>query len=352
MKYGYILTTLFCLLATTPTFTQTTCPGPAPNQFTVVSQTHTEIELAWQTVTAAQVYEIRTYEAGTGNLINTDTTSVEHFLQDGLQPGGVYNFELRSSYCANGPFGPAAQLTAQANIVVVDIIFQFECLDQMDDGQVETVEVGDLTMIEMPEDQNGCYILSFTNPNNPSGTLSLILSNDFQNQLNVGSLASNSPDLQLAGNGPLVGMINEPLQPRPSPMFSMEMKTEEGLDPLVTVQWEQATDVSVVYCSDCGYSAPGMGLTQEESTIDRVSTMKIHPNPAQDGIQIFTQPMDGTLEVFDLSGRLWYQRELTAEQATDGQRISVSEWPNGAYFARFRSAGSPPIIQSFMKLNN
>lgn len=353
MKYGYIFTLFLFLSMQCFSFAQSTCPGPAPGQFTVTYQSHTEIGLAWQAVSGAQAYEIRTYDATSGTLISTDTVTTEQYLQAGLQPGTSYDFELRSSFCENGPFGIAAQLTAQSNIVVVDIIFQFECLDQMDNGVAETVQAGELTMIEMPEEETGCYILSFTNPNEPDSVLSLVLSTDFHNQLNVSSFADNSDNLRLSGDGPLTGMLSTSVQARPSPMFSLEMRVEDETDATVAVQWEQATEVTVVYCSSCHLSGSNMGLIRNSSPqAEALAVLRVHPNPAQEVINIQIDTEAGILEIFDLSGRLWHRKDLSPAASFQQLEVLINDWPNGAYFARIRSAHAPPVIRPFMKLNN
>ena len=351
MKYGYILTHLFCLLLVGASQAQSSCPGPAPNQFSVLSQSHTEIELSWQAVVGAQSYEIRTFDGFTGTLLHTDTIFTTQYLQDGLTPGGTYDFELRSSYCEEGPFGIPAQLTAQSNIVVVDIIFQFECLDATQEGTTETEQPGSLTTIDLAQEQTGCVILSFSDPNDPGQVMSLILSTDYQNQLQVGNLMTSNPNLVLLGNGPLSGMLNSG-GPRPEPLFAMEMSLEADSHPFVSVQWEQETEVSVTYCSSCEWLNIGIGLIEDSGSTEYEDDIQIFPNPTREFINVDLNHSTGILEVFDLQGKQWHQQLITADHEDDQLEIWVNNWPSGMYFLRISKPDTEPTVESFVKLSN
>lgn len=344
MNYGYILTTLLSLAVCTVGLSQTSCPGPAPSDFGVASQTHTTIELEWEDVLSAQSYEIRTFDANTNTLINVDTIVTNSYLQENLQPGGTYDFELRSSYCLTGPYGTSSTLTSNTNIVVVDIIFQMECLDDINNGSMEEVEAGSQTTIEISPNDEGCYIMSLNDPTEPDSLILLLLDTDFENQLFVGDFAGNSEGFNMSGDGPLYANIGSERDNRSMDLFEMRMAKYRG-NVAVEINWQADMDMMIIYCEDCGESDPNPEL-QAIPERSAAAAIQAYPNPAKDQLTIYTpETRNGQLEIIDTSGRRWH-----SSSNHSGLPIDLSNWPQGVYFIRWSAPESAPVIQQFLKI--
>ena len=345
MKYGYILHTLFFALFTNFVLAQGTCPAPAPSQLNVVSSSHTEIELDWPSVSGSQAYMLRTIDATTGIAINLDTIVTEGYLQENLNPGQEYIFEVSSSYCVAGPFGDPIVLQSPTNIVVVDIIFQFECMDLTEEQTTEQIEAGESSSI--PINPDGCYIVTFPNPNDDGETFSLLIGNSSSNSIFVGDFANNPDDFVLDGSGPLNGSVQHPRNRTDIELFSMQMiKTGRGTN--VEIACEIDTEVTVVYCNECSWSdnglQPGFGL--ESYTPSSNTVLTIYPNPANDLFTIEMTNEGATVEVFDMNGRQWFRQSL---EGSSSLQIDASNWPSGTYIVRSKSNEQAPLLQHFLK---
>ncbi len=343
MKYGYILHTLLIALFSTSLLAQTSCPAPAPTQINVVSQSHTEIELDWPSVAGAQAYQLRTIDATTGTQINLDTVQTEGYIQEGLLPGQEYIFELSSSYCIEGPFGDPITMRSPTNIIVVDIIFQMECLDPVDTGSNEEVEAGDISQIPINTNPDGCFIITVPDPNNEGDPMSLLISTSSDNSIFVGNFNDNADRILLNGNGPLNGSITHPRTRTEIELFSIQMiKDRGGVN--VEIAWEIDTDINILYCSDCSWSDDFQVVPLITSTSN--STPTIYPNPANNLFTIEMSNQDATVEVFDLNGRKWFAQNFTAFESL---QLNVSTWPSGTYIVRTKSDQQAPLLQHFLK---
>jgi hypothetical protein len=77
-------------------------------------------------------------------------------------------------------------------------------------------------------------------------------------------------------------------------------------------------------------------------TMEATQRLSIYPNPTKGEIQIKDKSKIGTVQIFDVIGKLWYEVKNVNESET---KIDISSFPNGIYFLKINERAIRVIKQ-------
>lgn len=82
-----------------------------------------------------------------------------------------------------------------------------------------------------------------------------------------------------------------------------------------------------------------------EIYVNKPGELSLWPNPVTGILHIRTSFTKGTIDIIDASGRILYQKPVTAF-TTD---VSVIQWPCGIYYVRVRYDNNKQAVEKFVK---
>lgn len=340
-------TVLFLVLNVFSLSAMINCPAPAPASGAIVNEGETSIELRWEEVPGAMSYEVTTIDLSeSGGTVLTSIIGGNEILQDDLETGKEYQFEIRASYCGGGPYGEdPLVLRAATTIVIVDVILQIDCDEDPEIIFSGSVSSGDHTNLEIPTDDEGCYLFEFSTQDlDPNVELEMVLTTNQQGGLTLNNLVSNINNFQLSGKRPVKGEIDDGFNKN---ILLLDADARKKKDNFQTVfNWYEDMELTISYCADCELIMPVPGRPDNTSTKE-ISAIKIYPNPIANLLQLQI-PRKGFVEIWDLTGRRWFSTE-----SDDYENIEIdsSNWPSGTYTLRWNDHNNnPPEIKLFLKL--
>ncbi|WP_367392163.1 hypothetical protein [Lewinella sp. LCG006] len=348
MKIRHHFFHLLLLLLSSPLlFAQSLCIAPVPSSGTVISQGSDFAIVHWDNVPGAASYQIRTFEATTGNLINQTITTTNNYDQQGLFPGVDYTIEIRASYCPDGPYGGPLSLSVKTDIVIVDIILQMECSNE---GNTSSYPVlaGDVLELDFDQFTIGCYAVNIeTIIGEEIVNIDLALKQLPGGQLTLGNPSYNPLGFQLNGLGPVIGSFYGTEQNGRTPLFLLTLVKNSQQNLKVEFEWLLDATITVTACNGCEFIYDGHDeirvLTEQVSATD----LKISPNPVN-SLLLLQRPQEGLLQIWDISGRNWLNLAPNGDQHQ--LEIDVSHWPAGIYIMQWHQPDLPPYFKYFLKL--
>ena len=262
---------------------------------------------------------------------------------DNLLSGEEYSISVRASYCEFGPFGAPVDVSFQTEIIVVDVILQSGCIDQLN-GINDHYAAGETTTFELEE--TGCYLLQVQAFSNPQIEFSLAFTSLGNTSTLIGNFESNPANFHLLGNGPVNAvMINGEGS---VPLLTMN-SSQQQWGAAMNLNWEQDVSMSLIRCSECNFTfgdetRPLISNFNSGIVSDRI--LELYPNPVQDQLNILL-PTPSQVEVWDLVGRKWATLGQTNPYRT--YRLEVSKWPAGTYVVRWQNPNGVPEVHYFLK---
>lgn len=100
------------------------CPAPAPTNVTIVDVTPTSITLVW--LSGASYHQVQTYDITGGVWLPTLYVATNGAVIDSLTPGHCYRFEVSSSYCEDGPYGPETEREGCAGVIIIETVMEIQ----------------------------------------------------------------------------------------------------------------------------------------------------------------------------------------------------------------------------------
>ena len=347
MKYCFS-TVLLLILSVLSLSAMTNCPAPAPVEGAILEEGDSFVQLYWEEVPGAMSYEVTTVDLDEGSSVSTNIIDFSEYLESDLEADKDYQFEIRASYCWDGPYGEPLVLRASTTIIIVDVILQMEC----EDDELETlysgpVSTGDDTDIDIPLDDEGCYLIEFSTTNlDPNVNLSLVIKNNGGGKLSLGNFLSNASNFQLLGNRPVKGVLANPPPTKNTSIVNINARKGKFGNFYTQLTWLEDVYLTISYCADCELVKPGQARITTTTTT-KTNDIEIYPNPVANLLQLQI-PMKGLVQVWDMTGRRWFNAE---SEDNEGFEIDTTNWPPGTYTLRWNEGSdSPPKIRHFLKL--
>lgn len=115
----------------------------------------------------------------------------------------------------------------------------------------------------------------------------------------------------------------------------------------ITVQPDSSSTYGVTVHCICGAIITDTVRVEVEQVVgtaepEKALTLELFPNPVTDAVQLRIQlpcTGDAELQLFDESGRLWWQRRVAVAAGTIRLSEPVSAYPPGGYLFQLRAAG-------------
>lgn len=319
------------------------CVAPAPSSGHITEQGNDFASIDWDAVPGALSYEVTTTDTDNGQVVAQVIVTNNNHTQGSLIAGSHYEIEVRSSYCTAGPYGEPLSFNVHTDIVIVDIILQMQCVEEVNTSQTPVL-AGDETILDIQE--NGCYRIQLeTDVTGEPKTVEIGLKLASNGQLLAGNLEGNPSEFEMTGQGPVLGRFasgDENIQ-----LFSLAMNQQGPQYRSINFEWLAEADININYCSNCQfvYDNDRDKLQMEEEQSQAVN-IKMHPNPVNSLLQLQI-PQEGQVQVYDLNGKQWFYADAFGENQT--MALDVNSWPSGTYILRWHQADLPPLVQYFLK---
>lgn len=100
------------------------CEAPAPAWLVATNITPTSISLAWEASQLFMFYKCDAYDLTGGFPLPTAYVTTPFHTWNGLTPGHTYKFDVRASYCEEGPYGEPVTRQATTSTIIIDIVLE------------------------------------------------------------------------------------------------------------------------------------------------------------------------------------------------------------------------------------
>ena len=343
MNFKNIISTVLLLIFSFALHASVSCPVPPPSQIVADTIGHDYIDISWVRNTSDVSYRIRVTDTG-GSVVAIDTILDNNYHLGNLTADTEYNFTIRASSCAEGPFGTHISAAFRTGTIIFDdLVIYLNCPESAPTSSAEVI-VEDVSEFIIDPTLNSCYLIEpdMTISNATIG-VKLLLTANSNGGLNFREIPPFLDEFDVVDQNGIKGEYTAS-DNSPTPLFNFHFGwLPEQQEFKADIIWQTTADLLITDCSSC---IPHKDLKSSDES-NAKPFVSIYPNPVKDRLNI-KATNDGQMEIRDITGRLWYSAELLEKQ--NNLQILTNAWPKGTYILHWYKTDAVPSVQYFIKL--